>query len=127
MKNGIYDQLVSVELKNEIDKFEVDCVRVDELDKTEATNVLAKYIMGVIEEELRCIDDDALDKKIDVINTIIKKINIDKSVVEPGRVLKTLMQDKATIALTGKTAEQIIHPERVCQVKCVSSFLHLFP
>ena len=73
LNEGLYEQVISKELKNEIDNSE-QIVDKDKIDNAEAPAILAKYISEIVEKGLRQIQSDDISVQLNLANKIVSTI-----------------------------------------------------
>lgn len=109
MKKGIYEQLVNNDLIKQLENPDI-IHRLADLDKEEASKVLANYLAELLEQELIQIKgdaDDHLQDQISLVNNIINMLNRDGKVVSTkAKILMAILSRENSIhALKGKVDE----------------------
>ena len=118
MQNGIYEQVVSNEIRKEINKLNQDNVHSKVIDQAEAPYILSEYVQGVICNGLKQLNDkESLDKQVELANKIIRlvneSINDDNSdlIDGDGEQLLAVFDNEEQRRLTGMTAKDLPRPE----------------
>lgn len=69
---GLYEKLVTEDLKRILESVKPDCVTLDSPDTADAYIAIAEHLRKVVEQALRAIpDEDRLNRQADVCNSII--------------------------------------------------------
>ncbi len=76
LQDGLYEQVISKELDSELSCTE-KLSQTERIDSAEASNVLAKYVAGVVEQGLEMIRDEggSLQDQIRLVNRIITAVS----------------------------------------------------
>lgn len=123
LEPGIYEQLINLGIRGEIDKLSPEVVAMESIDTAEASKVISSYLTAIVR---RGLDDlmelkaeDSLNKQIALANQIISIIKqqtqhegFDKLSIDPAheQLLAVLHPDDAQRIL-GKKAIDIPRPE----------------
>ena len=105
LKEGIYEQIISNVLSNEISKLNSESYFVKDsyLDKAESSGYLSKYLVDVVSSALSSFTgDDSLEKQVAFANKIIRNINnelntdqFDEDIINThGKILNAIFLKK---------------------------------
>lgn len=73
LKPGLYEQVINKELSDKIDESR-QLIDKRNIDKAEAPQVLSGYLSDIIEKGLEHFGNDEIEKKLGLVNKIVKTI-----------------------------------------------------
>ncbi|MHC1721032.1 MAG: DUF3427 domain-containing protein [Clostridiaceae bacterium] len=79
LKQGIYEQIINNEIKNELSKLEDQIIDKNRIDSEEAPHIIAKYISEIVKKGLENIKEksnDNLDLQISMANKMLETIKV---------------------------------------------------
>lgn len=98
LKKGIYEQVISNKIHEELTNRESDInIHKEEIEKEEAKVILAKYLEEVTKKSLSLIKNKDIDKQIDVCNEIINYLSTQ---VEDEEIKKNNIHKNGEILLS---------------------------
>lgn len=120
LKKGLYEQVISKQLGQELDQADELLKSVAPIDSAEASRILAKYMVEIIEKGMDNVKDKGGDiqRQIDLANRIVQIIISETqeddfdmlSVDERGEQLLALLNKQNTVYAVNEKAE-IIRPQ----------------
>ena len=76
LKSGIYEQIISSKIQDEIENIKNEInVKRENLDKEEAKIILSKYLQEVVRKSLNLVKNKDIDKQIEISNQIINYLS----------------------------------------------------
>lgn len=120
LKDGIYEQILNEEINNELENTD-KYVELENIDESESSKLLAKYISEIVEKGLNNINDKkgGINNQISLTNKIINIIKNETEenyyenllVSDKAEQLLTLYDKKNTILAFDKKDKKILRPE----------------
>ncbi len=117
IKPGLYEQIVSQHLSEELASIEEPLKSVEELDKAEAPLALAGYVAEATRAALEAMPEDNSEARVEIVNEVIRILSRQKeelelqSVGSPAQKLLQIMDPEDPERITGTTAAKIPRPE----------------
>jgi len=120
VKHGLYEQVISETIKQQLDLASDKITKTQEIDPAEASKILSYYVSAIIEKELANIKDSGgdLQKQVDLVNQIIstvadlsKEPGVDQNLVHsPAEQLLAYFEKSNNILAVNEKSE-IVRPE----------------
>ena len=117
IKPGLYEQIISQHLSGELASVAEPLKAIENLDQAEAPQTLAGYVAEATRAALESISDDDTDKRVELVNEVIRVLSRQKeeleqqSVENPAQKLLQIMKPDDPELITGTTAAKVPRPE----------------
>ena len=117
IKPGLYEQIISQHLSGELASVAEPLKAIENLDQAEAPQALAGYVAEATRAALESISDDDTDKRVELVNEVIRVLSRQKeeleqqSVENPAQKLLQIMKPDDPELITGTTAAKVPRPE----------------
>lgn len=116
MKPGLYEQIISKAISDELSSIPDVCKAIEKLDEEEAPQALAEYVAEATRRTLESIPKDS-EEQITLVNKILsvlaeKRKDISDSIVDNrAEKLLHLLDENSPDHIVGKKASEIARPE----------------
>lgn len=120
MKPGIYEQVISEKIKEQLDCIENKYKQISKIDKEEAPYILSAYVAKLIKCGLEVLNEDnkKIEPQVEFINKIVKvisdeieDININEKVLNEAEQLQAILSEKSLLASLNENAKNMVRPE----------------
>ncbi len=75
LKQGLYEQVVNTEIKDELRQLPEDSKHVEKIDTAESSSVLTQYLSEVVHKGLDRIAGDDISAQLNLVNKIVDLIS----------------------------------------------------
>lgn len=110
LKSGLYEQIISNHLKEELNLIPTKRQAVGDIDHAEAPKVLAQYVAEIVERKLGAISDKegGLEAQTKLVNQMISALDDNsESVAEGSRQLLAVVEENDPRLASGKEAKDV--------------------
>ena len=120
LKQGLYEQVVNTEIKDELRQLPEDSKHVEKIDTAESSSVLTQYLSEVVHKGLDRIAGDDISAQLNLVNKIVDLISQetaqddlrDFTVDDEGEQLFALLsRDDPMMRIGQKKAKDLPRPE----------------
>ena len=120
LKQGLYEQVVNTEIKDELRQLPEDSKHVEKIDTAESSSVLTQYLSEVVHKGLDRIAGDDISAQLNLVNKIVDLISQetaqddlrDFTVDDEGEQLFALLsRDDPMMRIGRKKAKDLPRPE----------------
>ena len=120
LKQGLYEQVVNTEIKDELRQLPEDSKHVEKIDTAESSSVLTQYLSEVVHKGLDRIAGDDISAQLNLVNKIVDLISQetaqddlrDFTVGDEGEQLFALLsRDDPMMRIGRKKAKDLPRPE----------------
>ena len=117
MKPGLYEQIISQHISEELDSIAEPLKAVEDLDQAEAPQVLAGYVAEATRAALETITEEDSDVRVKLVNEVIQVLSgkreelEQQSVKSPAQKLLQVLSPDNPDLITGTTAAKVPRPE----------------
>lgn len=117
MKPGLYEQIISQHLSEELASVAEPLKAVEDLDQAEAPQVLAGYVAEATRAALETITEEDSDARVKLVNEVIQVLSSKReeleqqSVKSPAQKLLQVLSPNNPDLITGTTAAKVPRPE----------------
>ena len=120
LKQGLYEQVVNTEIKDELRQLPEDSKHIEKIDAAESSSVLTQYLSEVVHKGLDRIAGDDISAQLNLVNKIVDLISQetaqddlrDFTVDDEGEQLFALLScDDPMIRIGRKKAKDLPRPE----------------
>ena len=117
MKPGLYEQIVSQSLSEELASVAEPLKAIEQLDNAEAPQALAGYVAEATRSALEAMPEENSEARVELVNEVIRVLSRQKeeleqrSVESPARRLLQVLKPDDPDMITGMTAAKMPRPE----------------
>ena len=120
LKQGLYEQVVNTEIKDELRQLPEDSKHIEKIDAAESSSVLTQYLSEVVHKGLDRIAGDDISAQLNLVNKIVDLISQetaqddlrDFTVDDEGEQLFALLsRDDPMMRIGRKKAKDLPRPE----------------
>ena len=122
LKQGLYEQVVNTEIKDELRQLPEDSKHVEKIDTAESSSVLTQYLSEVVHKGLDRIAGDDISAQLNLVNKIVDLISQetaqddlrDFTVDDEGEQLFALLsRDDPMMRIGRKKAKDLPRPRNI--------------